>query len=805
MRGRLTLVSDPSFAAELLAKHAGQNVRQAAMAPLIYLMNAAELEVPLVERVVERWKERTFVVHERGNAASAGTSLRVDRGSPAKQVPLQQAIAGTVPLLRVSDGGWQTVGAASNQNVGNLDQVTLFARQLIHRVIDGAGETISRTSAQQPSISLSNEHWNLDVEYKTVHERTTVRIMRRGAALVTDNVPIKPGMMPPPLGSLSLFMQPNKITVRERDKWSRAHNTVNMASRISTVEVPRLRGEQAAGAMLHPEHGGTMVQSDIPSTSVSRAVAAVTAHPPKRAMGLAITGLHSRNEAFAAGLNTQVLLMNGAGSLHALNADRKKGQAELMNRQLDTEGERRAAGWIVPHVLAASRETSGEVGMPRVSGGLGVSGASDASGSERAVGRQTPMTSPSISGLSTVWRRSDNGLLADASGVSEGAVLAIASRALTAQADANILLLRNGSTHVSPMEQRDGRKPAQAEAAAAMKARMSVEAIEARFLFLRIINPLQDGHLPIDNRSGSMRLIEEGSVSHRKMAHSVHRQQEIVSDAAVSIASSAVVRNGLINADHSTVTVLGRLNVRDHVDHPASLDRGQVKVLNQAMTAPRSDRVIQSVYGGGRNVEIGMNGMKAQQITLHLKPLVELRADGQVQLLAASLNRQPLGQRLLRASQPPVVRHTPDTAEPPAAHHMPDGTQPVAARYRTASMLQPAAMLPDLKPANAGEVASVLHKQPALELQHPAAEARQPDGGSANRQADKGLARTESGPQHVRPASVNGATGTDPFAQAVNAQRSDKSWTDADLKRLTDQVYRMLERKLKIARERRGL
>ena len=131
-------------------------------------------------------------------------------------------------------------------------------------------------------------------------------------------------------------------------------------------------------------------------------------------------------------------------------------------------------------------------------------------------------------------------------------------------------------------------------------------------------------------------------------------------------------------------------------------------------------------------------------------------------------------------------------------------TPPLAARESASPPWQSAALLParDVQPPQAASVAAAPPpKQQAPELQHPAAEDWQP-GESSGPPADT-PARTGNGARHARAATA-GVGGAEPLPQSA-AERSGASLSDAELKRLTEQVYRMLERKLKVARERRGL
>ncbi|GMK40236.1 hypothetical protein PCCS19_32910 [Paenibacillus sp. CCS19] len=325
----------------------------------------------------------------------------------------------------------------------------------------------------------------------------------------------------------------------------------------------------------------------------------------------------------------------------------------------------------------------------------------------------------------------------------------------------------------------------------------------------------------------SMPFMGEGIVTHSNLAQSVSRQQTTASDAAAYIASRAVDRSVMVNADFSAVTVLGRSNVRDHAGYAASSasDRGQSITRDQAAIAAAAaarssqgrmveqvsvEHAVRSANGGvGAGVGVGVGsaeaGMLAHPSALHLQPIAVRHAVERSQLLTAAPYIQPLVQRLYLA--PRFHEAESFTALPLAARrHKSDAEQQPVERNlaAAASLLQPAAMLPEQAPSAGSGSASSQHRQPALELQHPAAEERQTGGAQASRQADKSTVQAEGRTQQARSSSVGGTASVDPFAAAA-AQRGGASWTDADLKRLTDQVYRMLERKLKIARERRGL
>ncbi|QKS47692.1 hypothetical protein HUB94_25360 (plasmid) [Paenibacillus cellulosilyticus] len=101
--------------------------------------------------------------------------------------------------------------------------------------------------------------------------------------------------------------------------------------------------------------------------------------------------------------------------------------------------------------------------------------------------------------------------------------------------------------------------------------------------------------------------------------------------------------------------------------------------------------------------------------------------------------------------------------------------------------------------------ASRAQHQPAPELHHPAAE---PSAGESRKDARTAAALVSTAAGGTTPRSAAAQQPFDAVREEVvpTSRRSGGGkLSDADMKKLTEQVYGMLERKLKIAKERRGL
>jgi hypothetical protein len=500
---------------------------------------------------------------------------------------------------------------------------------------------------------------------------------------------------------------------------------------------------------------------------------AMTAYLLMYSEGLAANGRHSRDEASAADLNAEIRSEWGGGSSRPSRTNSRLRRVELSRMLTSADGHWLATGSAL-NVIPAMNAVPALNAIPS----LNVVPALIAGS---ALAAATAITARSA--------------VTSATFASAASIAAADYRSNGSQLNANKRPFRNGSLFIGLVEPLHNRMFANDGTDTDMQARAGKAAMEARSLSQYIVNRVQTGQLQLQHFSGAAGLSEREDVSLRNTGQLVSRQQMALSDAVADIEAGLIERVtfGVARADQSSRLGVGRANVLDRIDNAARLDQGreQANVLDHGDQSSRlgvgranaRDRVDHSARMGRQQANGLTVGVQLQPV-LHLPTAAQLGAAGQGQLYAAPL---PLG----RLSQSRI-------ALPPVASDS------------AATPWQPSAMLPGrLPPSGAepplsvrGSVPAHL-QQPVPPLVHPAAEERQRPDGSDTRPADTGRIRAEGGTRSVAATNTVGS-GTDPFAQTA-AQRNGPSWTDADLKRLTDQVYRMLERKLKVAKERRGL
>ena len=432
------------------------------------------------------------------------------------------------------------------------------------------------------------------------------------------------------------------------------------------------------------------------------------------------------------------------------------------------EGERgrgEAFGPVLPYAL---------IGGPSASGVSGRLGRLSSVGAWSIPGRLSKTGKPGgSSGASTFGFPIENG---ESIGFSMSAGRSVSAAAFArGSLDAPLIvdyspLSNRRSLSIHLTKSLNGPPVANGAIAAVMRMKKGNTWAKERHLDKSILNRIRSGRLPVEKRPALLRMLEvEDAVLSNTDRH-VRWRQPAQPAPPVYTASELVEQSRLIRAAKSARTGGGQANGWDRAEITALWSRERANERDSAGNF--------ALTGRGRANEWN-------------------RADISALMVHELANaRNSAGNSALSGRWQANWTADGEWTQAP--------TPPLAARESASPPWQSAALLParDVQPPQAASVAAAPPpKQQAPELQHPAAEDWQP-GESSGPPADT-PARTGNGARHARAATA-GVGGAEPLPQSA-AERSGASLSDAELKRLTEQVYRMLERKLKVARERRGL
>ncbi|MWC27074.1 hypothetical protein [Paenibacillus sp. MMS18-CY102] len=169
---------------------------------------------------------------------------------------------------------------------------------------------------------------------------------------------------------------------------------------------------------------------------------------------------------------------------------------------------------------------------------------------------------------------------------------------------------------------------------------------------------------------------------------------------------------------------------------------------------------------------------------------------------AAAISRTSAPHTAAHTGSLPLYAAVPQAALASSAHV---NRAQLQSQSQTQAHLQHGAAAPELKAPSPSAVSAAPGRgNSAVELHHPAQQPQSLQQSSSAGNRDSGQL-TGAGASPTQQASANGNDFASPFSPQAGSQQPSAGLSAADMKRLTEQVYRLLERKLAVAKERRGL